>query len=232
LPALAAIVVVALCVAAGNWQGRRMRAKEALRAEFDAASQMEPLPIASLAGTTEWTSLRYRPVVATGEYVGRWQILIDNKVHAGRAGFHVITPLALEGGRYVLVDRGWISQGASRADLPKAPPPAGLVTVRGRIALPSTRYLELKAEAPTGPVWQNLDLARYTAATELAVLPVLIEETAHAPLDDGIVRDWPPPDFGIDTHRIYMMQWYAFALVAAALWLWFARPWRRGDGDG
>jgi cytochrome oxidase assembly protein ShyY1 len=42
--------------------------------------------------------------------------------------------------------------------------------------------------------------------------------------DDGLVRAWPAPDFGIDTHRIYMVQWYAFALLATLLWLWFHRP--------
>jgi surfeit locus 1 family protein len=42
--------------------------------------------------------------------------------------------------------------------------------------------------------------------------------------DDGLLRDWPAPDFGVATHRIYMVQWYAFALLAAGLWLWFHRP--------
>jgi len=42
------------------------------------------------------------------------------------------------------------------------------------------------------------------------------------------VRQWPAPDAGVDTHRIYMWQWYAFALLAAVLWLGFAlRRWRR-----
>jgi surfeit locus 1 family protein len=224
LPTLATVAAVAVCVAAGNWQQRRMHDKEALRAQLDLATKAEPLPLASLPAATDWASLRYRPVFATGAYVAKRQILVDNKVHAGRAGFHVVTPLALADGRLVLVNRGWIAQTASRSTLPDVPPPEGAVLVRGRIALPAAGYLELAPDAATGPIWQNLDPARFAAATGLAVLPVTIEATSAPVPDDGLVRDWPAPDFGIETHRIYMVQWYVFALVAAGLWLWFNRP--------
>src|SRR5512141_1968462 len=127
LPTLAAVAAIVLCVAAGTWQRDRMHAKEALRAQLDAAGGAEPVALASLPATADWAALRYRPVVATGEYVARRQIFVDNRVHGGRAGFHVVTPLALPDGRVVLVNRGWIAQGPSRAALPDAPPPAGVV---------------------------------------------------------------------------------------------------------
>jgi cytochrome oxidase assembly protein ShyY1 len=34
---------------------------------------------------------------------------------------------------------------------------------------------------------------------------------------DGLRRDWPRPDFGIDVHRAYAVQWYALAGLAAVL---------------
>jgi len=232
LPTLATVAAVAVCVVAGNWQQGRMREKEALRAQLEAATRASPLDLAGLAGSVDWPSLRYRPVIVTGEYIARRQIFVDNKVVAGRAGFHVVTPLALADGRYVLVNRGWVAQGASRSALPDAPPPPGSVMVRGRIAIPPAGYLELKPEATTGAVWQNLDPARYGAATGLHVLPAVVEATSAPMPDDGLVRDWPAPDFGIETHRIYMVQWYAFALLAIVLWLWFnrTRPAARSDG--
>lgn len=232
LPTLAAIAAVAACVAAGNWQQRRMHEKEALRAQLDAAIEVAPVALASLPSPTEWATLRYRPVIATGEYDARRQIYIDNQVVAGRAGFHVVTPLALGDGRFVLVNRGWTPQGSSRSTLPDAPPPRGIATVRGRIALPAAGYFELKPEAMTGSVWQNLDTGRFAAATGIAVLPAVIEATVAPVPDDGLVRDWPAPDFGIETHRIYMVQWYAFALLALVLWLWFNRPRSEANGHG
>ncbi len=90
---------------------------------------------------------------------------------------------------------------------------------QGRLAVPSAAYVELKANTTTGPVWQNLDPARFAAATGLAVLPVVIEQTGAQAHPDGLMRDWPAPDFGVEKHWIYMMQWYAFAGLAVVFWL-------------
>ena len=49
------------------------------------------------------------------------QILIDNMVNGERAGYFVITPFALQGGGWVLVNRGWVPLGASRAERPAIP---------------------------------------------------------------------------------------------------------------
>ena len=76
-----------------------------------------------------------------------------------------------------------------------------------------------------GPVSQHLDPRRYAEATGLPVLPIVIETTAPTAGDAALVRDWTAPDIGIERHRIYMVQWYAFAAMALGLWLWFAvRP--------
>lgn len=232
MPTLVAIVAIVVCVAAGNWQRERLRAKEALRAQLDAAERADPVSLAGFGDDVDWAALRYFPVIATGEFVASRQILIDNKVHAGRAGYDVVTPLVLADGRAVLVDRGWMAQGASRSQIPQLPPPTGVVSVRGRIAIPPRRYLELRREPPAGAVWQNLDPARFSAAAGLQVLPAVIEATAPPVPDDGLIREWPLPDLGIEAHRIYMVQWYAFAVLAALLGLWFnLRPSAsRGDG--
>ena len=55
----------------------------------------------------------------------------------------------------------------------------------------------------------------------LAVLPIVVEQTAPTGAGDNLVRNWPAPDFGIEKHRIYMVQWYLFAATAAGLWMYF-----------
>jgi surfeit locus 1 family protein len=223
LPTVAAIAAIALFVAAGNWQHDRMRQKQALRAQFDAASTAPPSALPP--GVVDWATWRYRPVAVAGVFDATRQILVDNRIEAGRAGFHVVTPLSLTDGRAVLVDRGWIAAGETRADLPAAPPPPGPVTVHGRVNLPTPNYVELTREAHPGVLWENLDPARFATATGIAVLPIVVEQTAPligpATADDKLVRNWPAPDFGIDRHRIYMVQWYLFAATAAGLWLFF-----------
>lgn len=218
IPTIATVVAVAVFVAAGNWQGRRLAEKERLRAVFDAAVAQAAVPLPDSG--TDWIAWRYRPVKLAGEYDSARQILIDNKVHAGRAGYHVVTPLKLVDGRVVLVDRGWVAAGVDRGHPPAAPAPAGVVVVVGRIAVPPAGYLEFGDRLAAGHVWQNLDPARFAAATGVPVLPVVVEEMAPA-AGDGLVRERTAPDFGADKHRIYRTQWYAFALLAAGLWAGF-----------
>jgi surfeit locus 1 family protein len=216
LPTLGMVAVVVLCVVAGNWQRDRMAQKQALGERLAAAvaAPVVPLP----AGVDDWSAWRFRQVELAGRYDAARQILIDNRVHAGRAGYHVVTPLLLADGRAVLVNRGFAAGGATRAELPEAQPPAGEVRVTGRINVPPRDYVELAQAPPQGVVWQNLDPARFSAATGLAVVPIVVEATAG---DDRLVRDWPRPDAGIEKHRIYMMQWYAFAALAFGSWAWF-----------
>jgi cytochrome oxidase assembly protein ShyY1 len=223
MPTLAMLVAVAVFVIAGNWQRNRMETKASLRAHYEALAQVAPVPLSGLAVTSDWAEQRFRAVFAEGEYDAGHQILLDNKIHGGRVGYEVVTPLKLDDGRTVLVDRGWLPLATSRATLPIALPPSGRVTVRGRLNMPAARYLELRSEVRDGPVWQNLDPARFAKATGLSVLPVIVEQTEAPMPTDDLVRDWPPPDLGIERHRMYMLQWYAFALLAVVLWLVFSR---------
>jgi surfeit locus 1 family protein len=224
VPTLAMLIAVPLFVAAGGWQRARMQAKEALYAQYDAVSGAAPVTLPEIGAGGDWAAQRYRPVIARGEFDAHRQIYVDNKVNAGRVGYHVVTPLKLADGRVVLVDRGWIAAGASRTALPAAPPPAGVATVEGRLNI-TDGYLELEADREIGPLRQNLDPARFAATTGLPVLPAIIEQTAPPVPDDGLVRTRLRPDFGVEKHRIYMLQWYAFAVLAVTLWALL--NWRR-----
>ncbi|HSS69845.1 MAG TPA: SURF1 family protein [Casimicrobiaceae bacterium] len=228
-PTLGMIACVALTVALGNWQRHRAAEKKALASEFAAAAAQPPIGLTG--AERDAAPLLYRTVRASGEYDARHQVLIDNKVHAGRPGFEVVAPLCFTArGRCVLVDRGWTAQRASRSDLPDAPPPVGAITVHGRALEPPRRYLELSDEPSAGPLWQNLDIARIAAATRLDLLPVVIEQSDPVVPADGLVRDRPPPDFNVERHLSYMLQWYSLAALAVVLWL--TLNWRKREDAG
>ena len=222
LPTLATIAVVALCVTAGLWQRDRMEQKLALRAQVESAAAREPV---ALPRTSDWEPWRFRRVQVTGTFDAPHQILIDNRVRQGRVGYDVVVPLVLADGRAVAVERGWVPGGATRAQVPDVPPPAGEVTIAGRINHPPSPYLELARDSSQGRVWQNLDLARYERFTGQALLPVVVEQTAAAGPGDDLLRDWPAPDLGVEKHQNYMLQWFAFAATAIGFWSYFT--WRR-----
>src|SRR5512137_772095 len=225
--AAAALAAIVVFVSAGNWQGRRMHEKERLRAQHDTAARAAPATLPLLEGAAEWEAWRYRPVRLEGVFDPAHGIYVDNRVHDARAGYHVVTPLALMDGRVVLVNRGWVAQGPTRAELPPVPVPEGRVVVEGRINVPSAGYLELARHEPVGRLWQNLDPARFAAASGIPVLPIVVEETAPDGAAAGPVRAWPAPDFGVEKHRGYRLQWYALAALTAALLVFFLLRRRR-----
>jgi surfeit locus 1 family protein len=230
-PTLAMIAFCVLAIGLGNWQRHRAAEKDALAADYAAASRLPPVELP--ANDDDALRLRYRTVRIAGEYDAARQVFIDNKVYAGRAGFDVVAPLRLAGGgRYVLVDRGWTAQGARRAELPVVPPPGGTLAVTGRVNLPPRRYLELKHENTAGALWENLDVQRIAAATGLDLLPVIVEQLDPVAPADTLVRDWPEPNLGAAQNFSYMIQWYSFAALALGLWLGLNWRLREKEHDG
>lgn len=212
---LAAAALIALLVSLGRWQVNRAHEKEALQALFEA--RMHEAPVRLTGPVPSAQPLLYRRVEASGRWIADRQVFIDNQVRDGRAGFHVITPLALEGTKYaVLVNRGWIARDAAYPRAPSVAVPEGRVEVAGMASLPPARYLELSGETVTGDVWQNLSLERYAARTGLAILPVVILDRAPPP---GLAAVQAVPDAGMARHREYALTWFALALTTLGLWI-------------
>jgi surfeit locus 1 family protein len=216
LASAATIAFCALTVSLGLWQTRRAAEKDALQASFERLAAAEPraLPARPVAAD----DLALRRVVARGEYLEGLTILLDNRVHRGRAGFHVLAPLRIAGGSlYVLVNRGWVPGGRTRAELPQVTTPAGEQVVEGLAIVPSARVYELAPDTLEGRVWQNLVLDRYREWSKLELQPIVIQQTNDA--HDGLVRDWERLDAGADRHRGYALQWFSLAALAAVLYV-------------
>lgn len=213
--AVAATAGIAITTALGFWQYGRGEEKRALAAKIELLAQ-EP-PIAVGERVLDAADVELRRVEARGVFEPRYMVLIDNRIWNRQAGYHVVMPLRLgEGGRYVLVNRGWIAAGPDRSRLPEVKTPSGLQIVSGRAVIPG-RFFELSQDIAEGRVWQNLTLERYRNAMPIAIQPFIIQQDAGGAPDDGLVRDWPPPDFGADKHYGYAFQWFALGALILAL---------------
>ena len=203
-------------MALGNWQLDRAHEKEAMAARL--ASLGRGPPIALSATEVRAGDVLWRRVMARGRFEPRYAVFLDNRVREGVAGYHVMMPLAINGGpRHVLVDRGWVAGTGERGRLPSITTPEGTVEVTGLAVQPSRRFLELSTRVTEGRVWQNLTLERYRKAVPIALQPIVIEQ--QSALDDGLVREWRPPDTGVNTHYAYALQWFAMALAIAVIYL-------------
>lgn len=212
IAALGAVAGIAATLALGNWQLNRAHEKEALGARL--AALAKDAPVALPVSEVKAQDLEWRRVTARGTFETRYGILIDNRIHHGVAGYQVVMPLELgktSGGasRYVLVNRGWIAGNPDRSKLPEIRTPEAPVEVTGLATTPTRRFLELGSGTTEGRVWQNLTLERYGKAFPIALQPIVIQQ--ESALDDGLVREWDPPNLGVDKHYGYAFQWFAMA---------------------
>lgn len=229
---LAALAAMVLTVRLGFWQLDRATQKLALQAAREQQMRAPALAATDLPTTSEQArGLEHRAVVLSGQWLATHTVYLDNRTMAGRAGFFVLTPLALEDGRLLLVQRGWWPRDAAdRTRIAAPPPPTGPVRLRGRIALSPSRMFELAAEGG-GPIRQNLDLDAFARETRLKLLPWLLVQVDDAaqPVEDGLSRQWPEPAVDVHKNQGYAAQWFGLAGLVCVLLLWFQvwRPWRR-----
>ena len=210
---LAALACAAVAVTIGNFQRNRAEQKQVAFDRIESARHNAPIQVGG--SPVDAALLEQHPAVARGRWLADKSILIDNKVHNGIAGYHVITPLRIEGaGVCILVNRGWIAASRLRSELPVLPPVAETtVEVKGIARMPPAKAYELAPEIPVGIVWQNLTLERFRAWSGLELQPVVLMQTDAA--DDGLVRDWLPADSGALKHWGFALVWYLAAAAAA-----------------
>ena len=153
--------------------------------------------------------LEKKRVSLRGVFRPELTVLLDNKIRNHRVGYEVVTPLRLDDATHVLVDRGWFARGAK-----EPPAPSGRVSIEG-IALPRLPHALRLGEEAKARIRQNLDIAGFASETGLALHPFVVEQ--HSDSGDGLLRDWPRPDLGVDMHKSYALQWYSLAALAVVL---------------
>ncbi|SDP75636.1 Cytochrome oxidase assembly protein ShyY1 [Ralstonia sp. 25mfcol4.1] len=233
VPMIAALVVIAVTCALGNWQLGRAHEKTDRAARLAALAAQAPDDLK--AGQADAAALVDRQVRARGSFDDSRTVLLDNRPHGNgadsRAGFLVLTPLRLVDGGQVLVLRGWLPRDAQdRTRIAPFPTPAGEVTVEGTAlaAVPRVYSLGQDPAAEAGrKIRQNIDLAAYAREIGTPLLPVVLEQSGDT--GDGLARDWAPADFGADRHYGYAAQW--FGLAALTVVLVAVLGWRRARRD-
>lgn len=155
------------------------------------------------------TELEKKRVSLRGVFRPELSVLLDNKIRSHRVGYEVVTPLRLADGTHVLVNRGWFARDAKEP----APPP-GEVRIEGIALERLPRALRLGEESKSR-VRQNLEVPDFARETGLALQPGVIEQ--HSDDGDGLLREWPRPDLGVDMHAAYALQWYSLAALAVVI---------------
>ncbi len=223
IPTLATVLVLPVLLGLGFWQLDRAQQKEAILDAYDAMEQAPALELNRdvVDADAHW----YRRAIASGEFDGTRQFLLDNQTHSRTVGYHVLTPMRLRGrDEAVLVDRGWVPLGDSRNVLPEVPVDVQLTEIRGHLDQGPPTGLRLGGMADGEQGWplriQYVDYEALETHLGYPLLPVVLRLDASLP--GGYVREWRPQHptgFGPERNRGYAVQWFALAAALVIIYL-------------
>lgn len=221
MPAITACIAVTLTVSMGLWQLRRAAQKEAIAASIQSAAQRPPLTGTLVRDAKDVEPLMHQQVKLRGEWLASQTVYLENRQMRGKVGFYVVTPFQLHAMPTVLmVQRGWAPRNFVERDrLPEVHTQQGLVEIVGRISLPPSKLYQ-PGTAASGPIRQNLDFDSFRQETGLAMRTDLsIVQTGAA--SDGLLREWPQINLGVEKHYGYAVQWFALSALIVGLFFWF-----------
>lgn len=218
------LVALAILLSLGTWQVQRLHWKEGLLATIDQRMHAPPVSLAEAERLFEETGdVDYVPVTVTGAFMheGERHFLATWK---GQSGFYIYTPLRLEDGRSLLVNRGFVPYGMKEASSRAEGQAGGAVTVTGLARNPL-------AEKPSSIVpdndvagniffWKDRDAMAASAGLPSGhgLVPFFLDADA-TPNPGG----WPAGGVTIvdlpNNHLEYAVTWYGLAAALAGVLL-------------
>lgn len=217
---LITLLAIAVMVKLGFWQIDRGQEKQMIMDRHAAAESYSPITSNSLrllaSAPDEKVTVR---ATLHPEYI----FYIDNQIHQGRAGYHVLA-LATNNdlaATLVPVNLGWIPAGQNRADIPQVELAQGEIEVRGRIRIPADSPFILQEQEFNQGEWpmriQYPELAKIREQLQLPLADFMVLQDPDAEI--GYVRDWPVVVMTPHRHYAYAVQWFGLALAALIIFL-------------
>ena len=210
----------ALCVRLGIWQLDRLEQRRAFNAHVESMWATEPLVLDGRS-TEDLTSMEYRAVTVSGTYDFENQVALRNRYFQNEYGYDLLTPLLLDDGSAVLVDRGWIP--AEGNDSPadwRGYDQQGPVTVQGQIRLGQTKPDLGGVPDPTlSPnqsrldFWNIINLERIQEQVPYPLFDVFIQPDVDPNDVEPPVPYQPEIELTEGPHLGYAGQWFTFATI-------------------
>ncbi len=216
------LVVFVILVGLGTWQVERLQWKEGLLQTIDQRTHQAPAPLAAVE--TQFAStgdVDYTPVTVTGTFLHKGERHFF-ATWEGAAGFNVYTPLQLDDGRFVLVNRGFVPYDIKdAAKRPQGQVP-GSVTITGLARNPldgkPSMMLPDNDVAKNIFYWKDRDVMAASAglAAGAKLLPFFLDadktpNPGGLPVGGVTIIDLP------NNHLQYAVTWYGLAAALAGV---------------
>ena len=200
----------------GLWQIERGQAKTNILNDFEKNLQEEPSYL-------NQESQKWDRVYVEGEWASSNQILIDNVINRGVAGYKVLTPLRMiETDQLILVDRGWIKQNRLRDQLPDIKLIEANEIVSGILETPELGLVLsadlVSKEWPKISQTKNLDVISNEFDEYVFPMILLADPTLKNSLEYIKIT---PTNMTPIKHYGYSGQWFLMFLVLCFMYVWY-----------
>jgi len=213
------LALVAAMMTAGFWQLSRRDEKRSRNEQITQRATLAVTPVGDLLDGPDAATdgLEYRVASASGTYLPE-QVMIRSRSLGGQPGSWVVTPLRLDDGRVVLVNRGFFYNNGQLTEVPaRYAPPAGEVEVVGLLRETQTRGSIGAKDADEGHLTNlaRLDVERIARQVDGPVLPMYLSlEDQRPSLGPDDPTPVPREDLDEGPHFGYAVQWFIFTAIA------------------
>lgn len=221
LTTLLVLLAAAVMARLGIWQLERLEQRRARNAQYERVMALPALDLNQPLTAVDFSAAVYRDAVVTGQYDFDTEVILRNQVWENRPGYHLLTPLVIEGtGQAVLVDRGWIPLEDGSPLRRAAYVETGPVSVRGRL-MPQQEETkiggavdpELAAGQTRLDAWNWINLQRISLQVAQPLLPLYLLAAPDPAGSSLTQRSLPEVDLDEGPHLGYAAQWFVFALI-------------------
>ena len=218
------LIVLAVLIALGIWQLQRRVEKHVLIAALTERLNAAPVPLPS---TDQWSALNpdhdeFRRVTVTAAFRDAPEARVYTSGSALRRdvatlGNFVFAPAGLSDGTTIVVDRGFVPDGANAGGAPHQP-----LALIGYLRFPEKPGWITPAPDLNKRVWyerDHLDMARVLSWGQVAPFYIDLESPTPA---SGLPKPGPLEVHLRDEHLQYAITWFALAAavaIAFAIWL-------------
>ena len=211
-----------LFFALGVWQIERGQAKAKILEAYNAAGEKTPKELQDNSAKWERVSIK-------GRLDTKNQILIDNVIYNGIAGYKVLTPLLSENlDRQILIDRGWISAGNNRKKLPNIDVREPTVEVYGTLDSPELGFVLsdnlITKTWPKVSQSKNIEILKEAYDSELFPYLLIAEPTLKDSLEYIKIT---PTNMLPSKHYGYALQWFTMFLALCFMFIWAGKKYEK-----
>ena len=203
-PLIFGVCGVAILIALGAWQLRRLEWKEGVLAGIAARMAADPGPVPDAPSEVAHEYLRVR--VEGALQPGELHVYTSSPPRG--VGYRVVAPMALDDGRRILIDRGFVP-----IDAKDALRPVGPLSVEGVLLWPNETDGFTSAPDREKNIWFARDTPLMAEALETE--PILVVVSAS---DDPAAPTPLPVGVNIpNDHLGYAVTWFSLAAVWALM---------------